>query len=53
MSEQEQRRREAREDCTRELIKHEHKHGKYISQEQAQRVVNERADMIDKKKDWK
>lgn len=42
----------AREDTAKALMDHERQKGRDMSFESAQRIVNERADVLDKKKDW-
>lgn len=46
-------RKNAREDGVKNLIEHERKLGRELSQRQAELKINERADIIDKKRDWK
>jgi hypothetical protein len=52
MSDREDARRAAREDCARELKKHSEMTGKPMSYETAHRTICERADVQDKRRDW-
>lgn len=52
MSEQDEARRNAREDCIKQVIEQDRRHNKETSYEQAQKYVNDLADKQDKRKDW-
>lgn len=52
MSNQEEVRRAAREDCARELKKHSEMTNKPMTYDTAYRTICERADVQDKRRDW-
>lgn len=45
-------RRFGRDMLTKNVIEHERKHGREISEDKARSYANERADVQDKRKDW-
>ena len=52
MSDREDARHFAREDCARELKKHKEMHGHDASYDKCYREISERADVQDKRRDW-
>lgn len=46
-------RKKARETCVRELLKHEARLGRQMTQREAEKKIHDRADLCDKKRDWK
>jgi len=45
-------RKHGREDGVRNLIEHEQKHNRHISEDKAREYINQRADVQDKRRDW-